>query len=96
MKGTTKSGFKFNIDERIIEDWRLIDAIAMAESDDPGERVRGTKAVADLLLGKDKASLIKFIQDKNDGFVPASEMTNVIAEIITTVRELKNSQSSQG
>lgn len=96
MKGTTKSGFKFNIDERIIEDWRLIDAIAMAESDDPGEQVRGTKAVADLLLGKDKASLIKFIQDKNDGFVPASEMTNVIAEIITTVRELKNSQSSQG
>lgn len=96
MKGTTKSGFKFNIDERIIEDWRLIDAIAMAESDDPGEQVRGTKAVADLLLGKDKASLIKFIQDKNDGFVPATEMTNVIAEIITTVRELKNSQSSQG
>lgn len=96
MKGTTKSGFKFNIDERIIEDWRLIDAIAMAESDDPGEQVRGTKAVADLLLGKDKASLIKFIQDKNDGFVPATEMTNAIAEIITTVRELKNSQSSQG
>ena len=96
MKGTTKSGFKFNIDERIIEDWRLIDAIAMAESDDPGEQVRGTKAVTDLLLGKDKASLIKFIQDKNDGFVPATEMTNVIAEIITTVRELKNSQSSQG
>ena len=96
MKGTTKSGFKFNIDERIIEDWRLIDAIAMAESDDPGEQVRGTTAVADLLLGKDKASLIKFIQDKNDGFVPATEMTNVIAEIITTVRELKNSQSSQG
>lgn len=96
MKGTTKSGFKFNIDERIIEDWRLIDAIAMAESDDPSEQVRGTKAVADLLLGKDKASLIKFIQDKNDGFVPATEMTNIIAEIITTVRELKNSQSSQG
>ena len=96
MKGTTKSGFKFNIDERIVEDWRLIDAIAMAESDEPGEQVRGTKAVADLLLGKDKESLIKFLQSKNDGFVPATEMTNIIAEIITTVRELKNSQSSQG
>ena len=94
MKGTTKSGFKFNVDERIIEDWRLIDAIALAESDDPGEQLRGTRAVADLLLGKDKESLIKFIQEKNDGFVPALEMTTTIAEIITSIRELKNSQSS--
>ena len=94
MKGTTKSGFKFNVDERIIEDWRLIEAIALAESDDPGEQLKGTRAVADLLLGKDKESLIKFIQDKNDGFVPALEMTTTIAEIITSVRELKNSQSS--
>lgn len=96
MKGTTKSGFKFNIDERIVEDWRLIDAIAMAESDDPGEQIKGTRAVADLLLGKEKESLIKFLQDKNDGFVPALAMTNTIAEIITTIRELKNSQSSEG
>ena len=96
MKGTTKSGFKFNIDERIIEDWRLIEAIAMAESDDPGEQIKGTRLVADLLLGADKDSLIEFIKKKNDGFVPAMEMTNTIAEIITSVREIKNSQSSQG
>ena len=96
MKGTTKSGFKFNIDERIVEDWRLLDAIGLAESDDPGEQIRGTREVANLLLGKEKESLIKFLQEKNDGFVPATEMSSMIAEIITTVRELKNSQSSQG
>ena len=96
MKGTTKSGFKFNIDERIIDDWRLLDAIAMAESDDPGEQIRGSRAVADLLLGKDKESLMQFLQKKHDGFVPAIEVTNTIAEIITSVRELKNSQSSAG
>lgn len=95
MKGTTKSGFKFNIDERIVEDWRLIEAIAMAESDDPGEQIKGTMSVAELLLGKDKDALIKFIQGKNDGFAPAKEVSNTIAEIITSVRELKNSQSSQ-
>lgn len=96
MKGKTQSGFKFNIDERIIEDWRLIDAIAMAESDDPSDQLKGTRAVADLLLGEEKEALIKFLQEKNDGFVPAKEMTNIIAEIITSIRDLKNSQSSQG
>jgi hypothetical protein len=96
MKGTTKSGFKFNIDERIVDDWRLIDAIAMAESDDPGEQIKGSRAVADLLLGKEKESLIKFLQDKNDGFVPALAMTSTIAEIMTAIREVKNSQSSAG
>lgn len=96
MKGTTKSGFKFNIDERIIDDWRLIDAIAMAESDDPGEQIKGSREVADLLLGKEKESLMKFLMQKNDGFVPALAMTNTLAEIMTTIRELKNSQSSAG
>ena len=96
MKGTTKSGFKFDIDDRIVGDWRLVEAIAMAESDDPGEQLKGSRAVADLLLGKDKESLMKFLQEKNDGFVPAIEVTNTIAEIMTTVREIKNSQSSAG
>lgn len=96
MKGTTKSGFKFNIDERIIEDWRLVDAIGMAESDDPSEQIRGTRMVAELLLGKDKQALIEFIQKKNDGFVPTTEMTNAIAEIIDSVKDLKNSPSSAG
>ena len=96
MKGTTKSGFKFDIDERIVSDWRLVDAIGMAESDDPSEQIKGTRLVADLLLGKDKQKLIEFIQKKNDGFVPATQMTSAIAEIIESVKDLKNSQSSQG
>lgn len=96
MKGTTKSGFKFDIDERIVSDWRLVDAIGMAESDDPSEQIKGTRLVADLLLGKDKQKLIEFIQKKNDGFVPATQMTSAIAEIIESIKDLKNSQSSQG
>ena len=96
MKGTTKSGFKFDIDERIIDDWRLIDAIGMAESEDPSEQIKGTRAVADLLLGKNKDSLMQFLQKKNEGYVPVAAMTNTIAEIISEVKELKNSQSSEG
>lgn len=96
MKGKTKSGFKFDIDERIVDDWDLLEAIAMAESEDVGEQIKGSLKVADLLLGEEKEALKQFIRNKNDGYVPAAEMTNMIAEIITSVRELKNSQSSQG
>ena len=94
MKGTTKSGFKFNIDERIIEDWDFLEAIAMAESTDASEQIRGTMKVADMLLGKEKESLKKLIREKNGGYVPQTEMANAIAEIITSVKELKNSPSS--
>ena len=38
----------------------------------------------------------KHIADKNDGFVPSSEMTSTIVDIIKTSRKLKNSSSSEG
>lgn len=96
MKGKTKSGFKFDIDERIVDDWRLIDAIGMAESSDAGEQFKGTRLVVDLLFGDQKDALMEFIKSKNDGYVPAIEVTNAVAEVISAVKELKNSQSSQG
>lgn len=96
MKGKIKSGFEFNVDERMLDDWRVIDAIGMSESGDPSEKIAGTRMLADFILGEDKERLMDFIAEKNDGYVPMTAMIAAIAEIITESKELKNSQSSEG
>ena len=96
MEGKTKSGFRFSIDERIIDDWRLLSAIALSESGDPSDQIRGAKELVSLLLGDKEKDMLDFISKRNDGFVPSSQVTKIISEIITEVRELKNSQSSEG
>ena len=91
IEGKTKSGFKFKIDERILNDWRLVDAIGLSESDDASEQIRGVRNLVQLVLGEQTDALKKHIADGNDGFVPMEKMTDVITEIITTSKELKNS-----
>lgn len=96
MEGKTKSGFRFSVDERILDDWRLLSAIALTETQDASDQIRGAHELVSLLLGEKEKDLLDFIAKRNDGFVPSSQVTKIISEIITEVKELKNSQSSEG
>lgn len=96
MTGKTKSGFRFSVDERLLDDWRLLSAIALTETQDASDQIRGAHELVSLLLGEKEKDLLDFIAKRNDGFVPTSQVTKIIAEIITEVKELKNSQSSEG
>ena len=96
IEGKTKTGYKFSIDERILNDWRLLSAIALSESTDPSDQIRGAHELVSLVLGEKEKELLDFIAKKNDGYVPTEKVTEVITDILTSVRELKNSQSSEG
>ena len=97
MKVTTKSGFKFEIDERVIEDYRMIEALKKADNtDDPGEMLNGTVEVVNLVFGADKARLMEHIKGQNDGFVPTSAMREELDSVFARVKALKNSGSSRG
>ena len=91
VEGKTKSGFKFKIDERLMDDWRLLKFIALAESSDPSEQLRGASNLVTLLLGDQEPAMLDFIAKKNKGFVPATAVSEIITEILTTVKDLKNS-----
>lgn len=95
IEGKTKSGFKYSIDERILSDWRMLEAIHASESKDASEQLGGITQLTDLLLGKNKSKFMEHIAKKNDGFVPSEVVTSEITEMFTQVKELKNSQSSQ-
>lgn len=91
IKGKTKSGFSYEIDERVLTDWNLLDAIGLSESTDPSEQIRGVRNLVKLILGDKEDALKKHIADKNDGFVPVEKVSALVAEIITSAKELKNS-----
>lgn len=94
VKGKTESGFKFEIDERVLEDWRLVTNIEMAESTNMTEKVKGVAALVHLLLGNNESKLMEHISKKNDGFIPTECLIAELASMIRNAKELKNSQSS--
>ena len=96
IEGKTKSGFKFSLDERILDDWRFVDAIGLSESDDASEQIRGMRDLVKMVIGDRYDAFKKHIAEKNDGFIPRSVVTETVIEIVNLSRELKNSQSSEG
>lgn len=91
VDGKTKSGFKYKIDERMLNDWRLLKLISLSESKDASEQIYGASNLVTLLLGDQEQALMEHIAKINDGFVPASAVTDIVAEIMTDVKEIKNS-----
>lgn len=90
IEGKTKSGFKFKVDERIGTDWRLMEAIALSESDDASKKIKGSLDLINLILGKDAEKLKTHIAKNNDGFIPAEVMNAEVLEIINSLKEIKN------
>ncbi len=79
IKGTTKSGFQFELGDNVMNNMELVDA--MAELDDGGHPFALSK-VCLLLLGKEqRKKLYDHIRDE-DGTVPPKAMGEEIAEII--------------
>lgn len=75
---TTKSGFKCKIDDVVLDDMELVDAMAAAQGEDPLQMT----VVLDKILGeKTKKKLYDHVRDKN-GRVPVQAATDEIVEII--------------
>ncbi len=96
VKVKTKSGFKCEVDERALNDWRMVDYIGLIDSNDLTEQIEGFRGLVHLLLGDNVKALEKHIMDKNNGYIPTDIMSEELREIITSAKEIKNSQSSEG
>lgn len=85
IKGKTKSGFKFEIDERLLDDYELVELLAETE-DNP---LLITKVLTKL-LGDQKKELIEHVREE-DGIVPAGRMMEELEEVFNTSKKTKNS-----
>ena len=81
----TKSGFEFEVDERLFEDYRLSDAIGMSTSDNPMDRIKSEYQLMMLVLGEEgKKKLFEHLAEDN-GFINKKRVTEEFAEIMTFV-----------
>lgn len=95
MTVKTKSGFKFTLDEKILNDYRLVEAIAMTASSDDTKRIIGTTQIIDFLFGDKKSEYLAHIASKNDGYVPNEVINAELLDLMSEIGKLKNSSSSE-
>jgi hypothetical protein len=92
MKVTTKSGFKCEINERVLDDWRFVRAIAKSTSDDANEKLRGAIDIVSLVMGDNEEAFYKYLSSKDpDGIVSESAVTDDLVSIIEHIKPIKNS-----
>ena len=76
LKGTTKSGFKFEVEDKRLNNYELLEAISDVE-----ESPLALPRVIKLLLGDNKAKALKNHVRDDEGFVSAEKLSAEIMEI---------------
>lgn len=95
MKVKTKSGFEWDITARL-DDARLVDAIALAESEEESDKLIAYRELKKFLLGKDGTeALYEHIKGvTGEDYVPIQTLREEITEIFVALgdadKEIKN------
>ena len=76
LKGTTKSGFFFEIEDKRLNNYELLEAISEVD-----ENPLALPKVIKLLLGDNKANALKNHVRDEEGFVSAEDLMAEIKEI---------------
>lgn len=78
IHGTTESGFEFELDESVLDDMRLIDAIAELQD---GADVFAVSKIVRILIGEaGREALYRHIENEK-GHVPVSKVSKEIVDI---------------
>lgn len=86
IKGTTSTGFEFELDENRLNNYELIDALAETSGDNP----LSVAKVVNLLLGDQKKDLLNHCRAE-DGTVPIARVMEEITDIFKANKHGKNS-----
>ncbi len=85
MTGITSSGFEFEINENIKEDWRFLKAVVMADSTDESDQIKGYTDIVTILLGSaGEKRLMKHVEQ--DGIVPVKAINQEVLEMIKALK----------
>lgn len=88
IKGTTSTGFKYEIRDDALNDWELVEDLSAIEQGDSSAIVRSLYR----LLGKEQMTALKeHCRDKETGIVKITDIAKEQQEIMTANSDLKNS-----
>lgn len=86
IKGVTKTGFRYTIQKKQLENYELFEAITELEND-----LTVFPNLLKLLLGPNQIKALKNHVREKDGTVPIEKMTSILAEIMKNQQPIKNS-----
>ena len=87
IEGKTGSGYAFAIDENLMNDFEIVDAIADITDGEPSRLITGLSTFVDKILGKEgKKALYDHVRTP-DGRVPIESIEKEIGEIMTAAGE---------
>lgn len=84
-KGTTKSGFSYEISDDVVNDWELLEMLS-----DMDDNIMVVVPFAKKILGTDQYNKLKLFCKNENGTVQTDKMSETIIEIFTSQKELKN------
>lgn len=85
IKGKTKSGFRYSVDENIITDFEFIENLEKVM-----DNGAGLSKVLIILLGeKQKKALINYVRDKKTKRVPVKNLIKEVEDILSNPK-IKN------
>ena len=97
VKGKTKSGIKFQLDERIKDDARFLYYMAKSQDDeaDTAEKSKAIMGMLKLIFGNDDGviSFMNTVASTNNGICSIDVMLSELTEIFDAINA-KNSSSS--
>ena len=97
VKGKTKSGIKFQLDERIKDDARFLYYLAKAqdEESDMGEKSKAIVGILKLVFGNDDGviNFMNAVASTNEGVCNVEVMMSELTEMFDAINA-KNSSSS--
>lgn len=86
IKGTTKTGFKYEISKERLNNYELLEVIGELD-----ENPLVLSKVVIMLLGKEQTNKLKDFLRTEDGIVPADLISEAITGIFQNQSEVKNS-----
>jgi hypothetical protein len=86
IKGKTKSGFEFEIQKKMLDNYELVENLSELES----SPLLLPKIVVQILGKKQSEDLKDFLRSE-DGIVPVTKMEKEVTEILNYREEVKNS-----
>lgn len=94
IKGKTKSGFKFEVRERLLDDWRFLNATQAMLKKDEQKQVDGLLKTVELVLDeKATERLMEHLADE-EGIVPIEKVIEEFGEILEAMQKDKNVKKS--
>ena len=87
IKGTTSSGFEYEVSDKIGNDFRFVRTIAKIENGSDMETLTGMVDLAGILLGDGGIDRLSAHVQEPDGTVPIDRIMEELNEIISSAQQ---------